>query len=177
MKRILVVVMLIAISLGANAQSIPEFKNKVMLVDKDQSISNLESVTLTNYIKTKVGAGAVGLKVDDENSPIVFDAAAGKSFIVKIEPGVDPESIVTLYKFTIEKKKRTIITYATSISGMKDTKLPVMPLSFKKVQDGVYNITAMKPLEEGEYVFIVSQPLTNTTISDVKGFAFSVAGK
>ena len=54
MKRILVVVMLIAISLGANAQSIPEFKNKVMLVDKDQSISNLESVTLTNYIKTKV---------------------------------------------------------------------------------------------------------------------------
>ncbi|PQJ10799.1 hypothetical protein CJD36_012580 [Flavipsychrobacter stenotrophus] len=154
--------------------AIPEFKNKVML-HKGNAVENLDNTTLTRGMKGKPGRGTVFMKADGTNAAVTFDPKSGNDFIVKIEPGVDPESIVTLYIFDVDKKSRNIITGEVGMSGSKDITIPTVKLNFKKIQDGVYSITPIKPLTAGEYFFTVSQPVNISLAFDVKGFAFSVA--
>ena len=176
MKKLLAAALVFAAIVQASAQNaVPEFKNKVMLHRKNNTLDNLESTTLTYHIVSKMGGGSVCMRTDGRNASVAYDPKSGDDFIVKIEPGVDPESIVTLYQFDLEKKQRKITTAAVGMSGSKKVEIPVVKLNFKKLEDGVYAISALKPIEPGEYIYTVSQPVSSSVTTDIKGFAFSVA--
>ncbi len=176
MKKILFAVVLALVTQVAIAQdAIPEFKNKVMLHTKANTVENLDNTTLSRGMKGKPGKGIVFMKADGKNAAVKFDPKSGNDFIVKVEPGVDPESIVTLYIFDVEKNARNIITGEVGMRGSKDIVIPTVKLNFKKVQDGVYIITPVNPLTPGEYIFTVSQPVNLSLALDIKGFAFSIA--
>ena len=57
MKKLTSALALRAMTLGANAQTTPtpEFKNKVMLVDKSNALTDLEKTDLTTSLKTNMG--------------------------------------------------------------------------------------------------------------------------
>lgn len=171
---ILAVMLAIGTHVVIAQDAIPEFKNKVML-HKSNALENLDNTTLTRGMKGKPGRGIVFMKAEGTNAAVAFDPKSGNDFIVKIEPGVDPESIVTLYIFDVDKKNRNIVTGEVSMSGSKDIVMPTVKLNFKKLQDGVYSITPIKPLAPGEYIFTVSQPVNLSLAMDMKGFAFTVA--
>ncbi len=173
-KMMLAALLAIAAQVAVAQDAIPEFKNKVMLHTKANTVENLDNTTLTRGMKGKPGKGTVFMKADGQNAAVVFDPKSGNDFIVKIEPGVDPESIVTLYVFDVDKKSRNIVTGEVGMRGSKDVVIPTVKLNFKKVQDGVYSISPVKSLGPGEYIFTVSQPVNISLAMDVKGFAFSV---
>jgi hypothetical protein len=175
MMKLSLLLSALALSVATMAQqAIPEFKNKVMLLNKDNTLSNLDLTPLGYASTSKMGAASVYMGADGKNAAITFNPNAGNSFIVKIEPGVDPEGVVTLYEFVVERKVRKIYTGRVSMSGLKPVESQTVKLSFSKVQDGVYIIKPLAPLEPGEYIFTVSQPLNSSVTIEVKGFAFSV---
>lgn len=175
MKSTFITLLLAASTLYSYAQqAIPEFKNKVMVLTKNNTLENLETTTLTYGVKSGFGKGSVFLKADEPHASITYDPASGNKFIVKIAQDTDPETIVTLYNFTVEKKYRKIVTAGVGMGSAKDIDLPTAKLNFTKVQDGVYLLSTVKPLEAGEYIFMVNQPLTGPGASEAKGQAFSV---
>lgn len=175
MKKLLIICLLAFVAHASIAQdAIPEFKNKVMLATKDQGLTNLDMTTLSRGSKGKMGKGSIFLKAEGEHASVLNNAATANDFIIKIEPEVDPESIVTCYIFEIDNKSRILVTGEVTRSGSKDVTIPTVKLNFKKVQDGVYRISPAKPLVTGEYIFTVSQPLSLTLALELKGFAFSV---
>ena len=174
-KMILAALLAIGTQVAVAQDGIPEFKNKVMLHTKANAVENLDNTTLTRGMKGKPGRGTVFMKAEGKNAAVTFDPKSGNDFIVKVEPGVDPESVVTLYIFDVDKKNRNIVTGEVGMSGSKDIVIPTVKLNFKKVQDGVYRISPMTPLAVGEYLFTVSQPVNLSLALDIKGFAFSVA--
>jgi hypothetical protein len=174
MKAIGASLLLIAMSSFAGAQTtIPDFSDKVMVLTKANSLESLESVTLGYITKNHVNGANAYLIADEPTSSVTYDQSVGNSFIVRIDPKVDPESIITLYVFDADKKKRKIKIAAVNGLGQKKVEIPIIRLAFKKVQDGVYIITTGR-MEEGEYVFFVNQELTRAVSSNMKGYAFSV---
>ncbi|MBX2907755.1 MAG: hypothetical protein KF744_17045 [Taibaiella sp.] len=175
MKSTILTILATAGMFLANAQqAIPEFKNKVMVLTKNNTLENLETTTLTYGVKSGFGKGSVFLKADGQHASTTYDPTSGNKFIVKIVKDTDPETLVTLYNFTVEKKYRKIVTAGVGFGNAKDIELPTPKLNFTKVQDGVYIITPVKPLEPGEYIFMVDQPLTGPGASEAKGQAFAV---
>ena len=180
MKNILQTLLIACISLNLHAQTaIPEFKNKVMLLTKSNTLQSLDYTTLAYSLKGKYGgAGSKGfMKADGPTSSVKFNPADGGSFIVKLDAGNDPESYITLYVFDAEKSSRKITIWSMGMRGTKDVEIPTVKLNMKKVEEGVYIMTPMQPLEEGEYIFFVNQPLNKSVSSDIKGYAFSVPAK
>ena len=164
----------------ANAQDnaqppIPEFKNKVMFVNKTNTLAELESIALTLSSKAGFGKGSNYLRVDGVTSSVSHSGTPKNRFIVKIDPGTDPSTTIYLYKFEVDKKYRKILTGTVGIGGVKDGKIVTMPLTFTKVSDGVYIVSPKDQLPDGEYVFTVNNPITNTSNQETKGFGFSVA--
>ncbi len=180
MKNILQTLLITCLSITAQAQTaIPEFKNKVMVLTKSNALQSLEYTTLAYALKGKYGgAGSKGfMKAEGPSSSVKINPADGSSFIVKLEPGTDPESYVTLYVFDAEKSSRKITLWSMGMRGTKDVEIPTVKLNFKKVEDGVYVMTPAQTLEEGEYIYFINQPLNKSVSSDIKGYAFSVPGK
>jgi len=177
MKNIFLSLLFTSFSLVSFGQTaIPEFKNKVMVLTKNNTLESLESTTLEYSVKGKFGGAKGYLQADDEASKVVYDPKAGSSFIVKLESGVDPESVITLYIFDVAKGMRRIKTGEIGMTGSKKIEIPIIRLDFKKVQDAVYIInTGILP--PGEYIYMVNKPVNTTATSDYKGFAFSVAEK
>jgi hypothetical protein len=174
MKVFTLSIFLAAISFLAKAQTaIPDFKNKVMVLSKNNTLDNLESVTLGYITKNHMNGANGYLVTDNAESSYTYNQAVGNTFIVKIDPATDPEAIVTLYVFDQQKDTRRIKIAAVNGLGQKKVEIPTIKLNFKKVQDGVYIITTGM-MDEGEYVFFVNQELNKAVSSDMKGFAFSV---
>ena len=180
MKNILQAFLIACISFTAQAQTaIPEFKNKVMMLTKNNTLQSLDYTPLAYALKGKYGgAGSKGfMKADGPSASVKYNQADGSSFIVKLDPGSDPESYITLYVFDAEKSSRRIVIWSMGMRGTKDVEIPTVKLNLKKVEDGVYIMTPAQTLEEGEYIFFVNQPLNKSVSSDIKGYAFSVPGK
>jgi len=176
MKKLLTLFLIFAATVTTKAQNaVPEFKNKVMLHKKDNTLGSLDNTSLNYGMKGKMGGGTVCMKTEGTNASTIFAPKSGDDFIVKIDAGVDPESIVTLYQFDVEKKQRSITIGKVGMRGSQNVEMPVVKLNFKKLEEGVYIISAVKPLEAGEYIFTVNQPLSSSVVAEVKGFAFSVA--
>lgn len=177
MKKVLLTAIIIVNAVtGYCQQAIPEFKNKVMVRTSGNTLEALEPTGMRYDIKGRIGKGTTYITAEGPKASVDHKPSSGNVFVVKIEPGVDPEGVITLYKFSTDKKSRKIETGSVGMGGMKNAKLPTTQLNFRKVQDGVYEILPAKTLEPGEYIFTVSQELISGTMvaGEIKGFAFSV---
>ena len=172
MKKFIATILLASAFTAINAQTaIPEFKNKVMVLTANNSLETLESTTVS-FVSKGFARGHIGVSAVGPSSSVIYSTKSGSSFIVKIDPGVDPESVITLYKFTVKKKNRIIDILSTGFYKTRYEDQQIIKLNFKKVQDGVYIITAN--LEPGEYFFSTREPGVGGSIPMPSGFAFSV---
>lgn len=102
--------------------------------------------------------------IDGVRSPVRFSGVAGHSFIVKTTPGVDPSDTFRLVKFEILGRKtpqRHMAAFTATGSGWgwgsggssgQISKFDV-PIEFKKIENGVYEIILQQSLEKAEYTF------------------------
>lgn len=140
-----------------------------MILTHSNSLESLENVSLKMVPRKKV----ISMSVENENSSVAFSLSSGNSFIVKIDPGVDPETLIVLYKFNAYKDSRNIdIVSSAGLGKAKYDDQQVVKLNFKKVQDGVY-IISTAPLEEGGEYYFTCSPYQSAVVPLDKGFAFS----
>jgi len=159
---------------------VPDFQNTLMFVNADNTLSNLEKVTVG--ITRKRGIGLIAnpvktyLQIDGCCSPSVHSGRPTNRFIVKVAPGIDPESIFELFKFELIDNNRKLligdVSTAKALSGKTQPVITPIRMNVTKIAEGVYAFSPMEQLPIGEYVFIKDR-LSNTMNNKV-GFAFAV---
>ena len=184
MKKLTIVLALLAMTLGANAQTTPtpEFKNKVMLVDKSNALTDLEKTDLTTSLKTNMGGHSeVNIVADGKAATLMNSGSPAEKFVVKIEPGVDPETVVELFTFDVAKKVRKILVAQMSMGKDQAVTLTKVKLNYTKIADGVYAVSVKEQLPEGQYCFLVNRPnitiMGSASAQSLIGYCFGVAGK
>lgn len=180
MKKAILSFFLINCSLFAIAQDFlkPEFKNQPMILS-DGELSKLEVQTAEVKMKVK-GLGYGGtqqeISVKGGKSPVV--ASQEPTFVIWVDEGIDPQSLVVLTKTVHNSKTRNIpMLKISALAGfgargksMSDTYH--VNFEIEKVGDGVYKITPSGPLETGmEYAFYNPE---NTQAQQLKIFLFGV---
>lgn len=157
------------------AVSIPEFKNKVYYVKKDNTLAEIENADLQSDMKTGMTSAKIFYRVPGTASPVKKSGLPSCRFVVKLEDGVDPESVVELLKYEIDKKSRFVQVGSVVMGSFKTVEIPKQKLNFNKIEPGVYVITTKEALPGGEYVFMINRPTPGITASaSTKGFAFEV---
>lgn len=183
MKKLSLLSGLLALTMHVGAQTapIPEFKNKVMFVEADDNLSELEKTDLSTSLKIgMVGNANLKIVAKGKEAAVKHAGTTSENYIVKIEQDMDPEVAVELFKFEKSKKGRSFLVAAMAMSKDKAIDLPKAKLTFKKVIDGVYMISTKEKLEEGEYCFMINRPqmsiLTSTSSRALIGYCFHISG-
>jgi hypothetical protein len=183
MKKLTLLLSLVAFVFYANAQTIPapEFKNKVMVVDKNNTLSDLDKTDMTSSLKTSMmGHSEVNLVADGKTSKVTRTGKSDENYIVKLDADVDPSVAVELFKFDESKKARKIMVASMSLGKDNPVDLPKAEITFKKISAGVYLISTAKPLEGGEYCFMINRPnisvLGAANTQALIGYCFTVTG-
>lgn len=166
----------------SNAQdaAIPEFKNKVYVVNGSNSLEDLDNTDLQTELNTTMGgSSSVIIKAKGKNAAVKNTGDVSEKFVVSIEAGIDPSNSVELFQYDVDKKNRKIVVVAMAMGKSKDITLPKQQLSFTKIKDGVWSISVKEKLKAGEYVFIIDRPnidfMSTTTAKPFKGYSFTVA--
>ena len=172
----------LSLAFHVNAQNIPapEFKNKVMYVNNG-TLAELEKTDMATSLKTGMtGHSEVNLVADGPKASISHSGGSTDQYVVKIEPGIDPSTVVELFRLEASKKKRKVLVAEMSMGKDKSVKLDKVQLNFTKVSDGVYAMTTSQ-LESGEYAFMVNRPnisiLGAANSQTIIGYCFSVPEK
>jgi len=180
MKKLILSLLLINCSIFVFAQDYPkpEFKNQPMIIS-DGGLSKLEVQTAEIKMKVKglgYGGAQQEISVPGGKSPVV--APQEPSFVIWVDEGVDPESLIVLTKTEFDSKKRNIPMMKVSAlaafgaRGKSMSEKFHVDFSIEKVGDGVYLITPTGPLETGmEYAFYNPE---NTQAQQLKIFLFGV---
>lgn len=161
-----------AISLfGQNTASnypVPEYVNVPFYFNPNTNqLSTLERQT---PVQSSRPTGPISLEtlisVPNMKSDIRFSVNSKPEFVIKIsDVDIDPSTIATMYKFKVNPNKRRerreyIVSSATAYAG-STVNTQSLPLTFKKIYPGVYQIKYL--YEPGEYFF------------DIKGSSFIYA--
>ncbi len=138
----------------------PDFKNQPMLYS-DGNLSSLEKQVAENKIKIKglgYGGSQQTISVPGGHSPVRVSKTP--TFIIWVDEGIDPQSLIVFSKMDVKKKKRSVAMAkysafaAYGATGKSMSGKYHVDYDIKKVQEGVYKIIVRSELDsEMEYVF------------------------
>ncbi len=162
MKNLLALTMLV-FCIVVNAQDktypTPDYNNTPFFYNSTKNeLVELDACSYVVGAKPKGLFGAEGaLYIEGVTSRNKLDKATA-AFIVKLQPGVDPRTLIDLNYATVNERsgKREYVIYKKGAASAEQTN-PTVELSFKKVGDGVYLVTAKTELKSGEYFFSLAE--------------------
>lgn len=139
-----------------NAQNktlLPEFNNKPAYFDKDhQQLIELEKSEYNTVARAKgLFSAESGYYMEGSSSNVKIKEQPELKFIIKVNEGVDPETILDLVQFDIKKGQRLFIISKAKIGSTKTT-FQKIKYSIEKIKNGFYYIV-VKQLPKGEYFF------------------------
>jgi opacity protein-like surface antigen len=181
MKKMFIAVAALFIAFGASAQTpVPDFKNSPMLLNGGKLV-RLEKQSAEIKNKTNgfgYGGNSTNFHLDGPHSD-VRTATNKPEFVIKVDEGVDPETLFYLTVCLRSRKGRDVELQKSSAFAAygatgKSAKRFHVKLNYEKIADNVFKITLDEPLEDAEeYAFIsVGQGSLNGTNS--LGYAFGV---
>lgn len=136
----------------------PEFAGRPYLWQNNVALSDLERADAQLDSKLKgLGYGGVRLMytVFSGRSNVRFNRNHLQKLIIKVAEGIDPSESYTIVKAEVKKDKRSFLVSSYSMVGRaKDTKDTYIKAEFKRIKDGIYEITLPSDIEEGEYGFL-----------------------
>jgi hypothetical protein len=138
----------------------PDFKNQPMLYSEG-NLSPLEKQVAESKVKVKgLGYGGSEMRISVPGGQSPVRVSKNPTFIIWVDEGVDPESLIVLSKTEFNKKKRSVpMAKYSAFAGYGATGKSMsgkyhVDYDIKKVQEGVFAITVSSELDpEMEYVF------------------------
>lgn len=133
----------------------PDYNNTPFFYNGKELVE-LDAVQYVVGARPKGLTGAeAALYLDGTTSSVKVDKDAAQ-FIVKLEVGVDPRTLMDLNKAKVNDHsgKREFVVYKKGMFTAEGTN-PTIDISFKKIGEGLYLVTAKAPLTSGEYFFSV----------------------
>ncbi|MEN0081116.1 hypothetical protein [Flavobacterium lindanitolerans] len=156
MKKYIFIAYLFLIGINAFAQN-PEFSGRPYLW-QDKKLTDLERVDAQFDTKAKgLGYGGVDTyyTVFTGKSDIRFSKEKLPIFVVKVDKGIDPAEVYSVLKAKVKKNKRSFLIGSYAMGGKaKDTGKEKIKITYKKLKDGIYEISLPSDIAAGEYSFV-----------------------
>jgi hypothetical protein len=181
-KQLLLLSLFLVIVTTSFAQSaqvvpIPEFSGRPYFW-KDNKISNLERADAQIDVKLKglgYGGHDFNYSVFNAKSGVRFSKGQTLKFLIKVDKDVDPSEAFTVSRATVKKDKRFFVAMSRSMSGKsKDTGNTHVNAVYKKVREGIYEVSLPANIEEGEYAFISVGANATVSMSGLKISCFGI---
>lgn len=162
MKKLLFIIsacVLFLVNGLSQTMSVPEFNNEVLFVNDNNTLSKLEKTAIIYHFTPGVlSAAKTYYQASGCCSGISLSGKPNEQFIIKVAVGIDPESLFTLVKFESNNRQRRIlinkVSIKTAMQGTNKVELPKVPLTVKKIGDGIYLLSPQEQLTDGEYGFL-----------------------
>ncbi|SRX76003.1 hypothetical protein [Aequorivita antarctica] len=154
MKTIFIFLIFILSSFNSQAQQeLPEFIEKPTFFDtQSNKLVDLEKSQYNTITKSKGLFGAEGgFFLNGVTSKVRIPKTSSLKFIVKVNPGVDPTSILDLVQFEIKNDKRVFIT-TKSKGTSTSTSFEKISYDVEKIKEGYYYLI-VKNIDTGEFFF------------------------
>lgn len=152
--KLFILLLLLGSSLNSQSQQIlPEFNEKPVYFDSNSHrLVDLEKSQYNKISKTKgLFEAEAGFFMNGATSTVKIAKNSIIKFIIKVNPGIDPTSILDLVRFEIQKDKRIFITTKSKTNGTI-TSFEKINYGLEKIKEGYYYLV-VKDLENGEYFF------------------------
>ncbi len=136
----------------------PEFTERPYVLNDDNTLSNLERADASIDIKVK-GAGYGGSETYysafGKASTVRFNTTKLPRMVVKVEPSTDPAELFIISKADVKSDRRRFLLTSRSLGGkVRDTGQTEIALEYRKIRDGLYEITFPNGIPAGEYAFL-----------------------
>lgn len=160
MKHIIAALLSLTVFWGyAQTYPTPDYNNTPFFYNGKELVE-LDAVQFVVGARPKGLTGAEAALYLDGTTSSTKVSPDSAIFIVKLEVGTDPRTLMDLNKATVNSHsgKREFVVYKKGIAtaeGVNNT----IDITFKKIGDGIYLVTAKAKLESGEYFFSL---LSNT---------------
>lgn len=182
MKNLFILFVILDICYSLNAQSYPdpEHPNEVYALQNDSNaLIRLEREISTLDVNTKMKKGSVesSYSIDKERSTVrithftfVFREDSETSFIPGFTESDSTPSFhsISLYKMASSKGKRKIVMM--NMSNQKSDQAEPLDLNFRKVRERYFEFIVDKPLQKGEYAFVIKRYDTFTNQAMILAF-------
>ncbi len=134
-------------------QELPEFIEKPTYFEpQSNKLIDLEKSQYNTLTKSKGLFGAEGgFFLNGVVSKVRLQKNSTLKFIVKVNPGVDPTSILDLVQFDIQNGKRVFIT-TKSKGTSTSTSFEKISYAVEKIKEGYYYLI-VNSIDTGEYFF------------------------
>lgn len=159
---------------------VPEYKNTIGALE-NKSLKALERITPTFGNKFKFVTSEFLLYAEGTMSSVRLGSSNQKFVFKMLDEETDPSTVVKLMRTEVDKKRRLVKQITVHSFGNSKAKENNVPLSFTKLQPGVYILSPEEKMAPGEYVLQVPVNYTNqsagTTFNadaNVVWFAFGV---
>lgn len=154
MKTCNTILMFILTVFTMNAQQLlPEFNDKPAYLDsKEKKIIELEKSQYNILVKAKgLFKGEGGFFIEGTSSGVKIALQDELKFLVKVNQGTDPTSVLDLVAFEIRNDQRVFITTRGRALGTTSS-FEKITFDVEKIKEGYYYLT-VAGLEKGEYFF------------------------
>jgi hypothetical protein len=158
-KLILIMTILVTLVTVSFSQSSPdpEFSSRPYILLGDNTLKNFERADVLLDIKVKAmgyGGSEIYNTALSPKSDVRFSKNAIPKIIIKIGVNVDPADIVSLSLGEVKKDRRRFLQSSMALGGKaRDVSLYDVPLDFKKIREGIYEIVLPSNIQAGEYAF------------------------
>ena len=90
-----------------------------------------------------------------DKSTMVFKQSSLPKLVIKVENNQDPSELVTLTKAEVTKDRRRFLLESASMTGSaKNVSSAKVALKFRKIREGIYEISLPAGLGTGKYGFM-----------------------
>ncbi|MBW1905681.1 MAG: hypothetical protein JRJ24_10325 [Deltaproteobacteria bacterium] len=159
MKNTLIVLVLVLFSSTASAQDVcPEFANMVNVIGDDGAASKelgMEKAVAKQKKKGIYRGHDTSVRLEAPEAKVAVKPSQSFSF-KPFHANIHPGQQIKLYPFDTKKKYRELSVGGTNMwGGSKNRKAKddSIGLTFKKISDGCYKVTAEGALPKGQYAF------------------------
>lgn len=135
----------------------PEFSSRPYILLEDNTLNNFERADALIDIKIKAmgyGGSEIYNTARLPKSDVRFSKNAMPKIIVKMVVNVDPADIISLSLGEVKKNRRRFLQSSMAFGGKaRDVSLYNVPVEFKKIREGIYEIVLPGNIQAGEYAF------------------------
>lgn len=165
MKKSLLAIVLLAVSATlVSNQTLPEaeFSGRPYILTPDNKLDNLERADAQVDVKVKAlgyGGSETYYTVFSAASPVSFSKEKLPRLLIKLDGNTDPAEVVVLSKAIIKKDRRRFLQGSNALGGKaRNISDSFVPLEFKKLKEGLFEIILPADIAPGEYGFM---PITS----------------
>jgi hypothetical protein len=148
-------------NLMAQSYPDPDFPLRPYILEADNSLKSLErtdaQIELNLAKSVSLGGTEMYYTTFKTESDVRLSRSSLPKLIIKVEANMDPSELISISKGVVKRDRRRFLQSSSSLMGKaRDVSDSYVKAEFKKVRDGIFEMTLPSDIQPGEYAILPS---------------------